>query len=83
MQGGDIPAVKRAGLPGLHGTFGGNMYGKASGAFSFNATTKGYSDGTGLEQGTVTFSADRSNDIFGSSDTVQPPAIVLIPQVRF
>lgn len=31
----------------------------------------------------IGFDASRSNKIYGSSDTVQPPSIVLIPQLRY
>lgn len=32
---------------------------------------------------TDTFNANRSNAIYGASATVQPPAISLIPQIRY
>ena len=32
---------------------------------------------------TVTFNASQSNNIYGSSTTVQPPALQLIPQIKF
>ena len=32
---------------------------------------------------TVTFNASQSNNIYGSSTTVQPPAIQLIPQIKY
>ena len=31
----------------------------------------------------ILFDASKSNFIYGSSTTVQPPAIVLIPQIKF
>ena len=31
----------------------------------------------------ILFSAQKSNAIYGASQTVQPPSIVLIPQIRF
>ena len=31
----------------------------------------------------VTFNASQSNNIYGSSTTVQPPALQLIPQIKF
>ena len=31
----------------------------------------------------VNFNAGLSNAIYSASDTVQPPAIVLIPQIKF
>lgn len=31
----------------------------------------------------ITFDASKANAIYGSSSTVQPPAIALIPQLRY
>ena len=31
----------------------------------------------------ISFDASRSNAIYGASTTVQPPALVLLPQIRF
>lgn len=31
----------------------------------------------------LTFDASKSNSIYGSSETVQPPAICLIPQIKY
>ena len=33
--------------------------------------------------GAVDFNASQSSAIYGASDTVQPPAIFLIPQVKY
>lgn len=33
--------------------------------------------------GTINFNASRSNEIYGSADTVQPPALSLIPQIKY
>ena len=33
--------------------------------------------------GTLKFTAPNSNKIYGASSTVQPPALQLIPQIRF
>ena len=39
---------------------------------------------TGTEKNNaIFFCASRSNSIYGNSSTVQPPAISLIPQIRF
>ena len=46
-----------------------------------------YSKGRGQDdynQGlTITFNANRANAIYGKSDTVQPPALCLLPQIRY
>lgn len=67
-----------AGLPNITGSFGGNHFGTASGAFSYNNTNKGYSDGNAYEQGPVTFDASGSNSIYGNSDTVQPQSVKVL-----
>lgn len=33
--------------------------------------------------GTIKFNASDGNAIYGNSDTVQPPALCLIPQIKF
>lgn len=55
----------------------------ATGAFT--VTTSGRSDAesypkTGIN---INFNANKSNAIYGNSDTVQPAAIFLIPQIKF
>ena len=42
-----------------------------------------YTHGGSMDLNTVTFNASKSNTVYGSSSTVQPPAIVLVPQIRF
>ena len=42
--------------------------------------TKG--SGTGVRR-TIRFNASRSNILYGASNTVQPPAISLLPQIRY
>lgn len=34
-------------------------------------------------QGSFTFDASRLNSIYGAANTVQPPAISLIPQIKY
>ena len=47
------------------------------------ADLAGY-DGSGLAQArTLNFNAANSNVIYGASNTVQPPALSLIPQVKY
>lgn len=41
------------------------------------------SSGTGWGGATWEFDASKSNPIYGNSSTVQPPAIQLIPQIKY
>ena len=53
-------------------------------AFSIsNKRSNAYSNTSGSEWYKVNFNASDSNAIFGNSDTVQSPAISLIPQIKF
>lgn len=91
IQGGDITAVRLAGLPNItgdayfrdgHGRYENN----SSGAFNFNVIG-GQSVPTASTNSSLPFhlrlDAALSNSIYGSSSTVQPPAICLIPQLKY
>lgn len=89
LQGGDVPTVLAAGLPNIMGTLTGlayrnNYFGVGDGVFS-TSRSGGRSaltlDGTGNDL--IKFNATNSNSIYGASNTVQPPAIVLIPQMKY
>ena len=78
-----------AGLPNISGTLpnvglgiGGNNH-NGSGAFSYTHTAFSRDLGEGYSYGTVGFDASRSSAIYGATNTVQPPALSLIPQIRF
>ena len=77
-----------AGLPNITGTFSrkvNNSYGYDDGAFynrELGAQSSGEYSGTGYPSG-VGFDASRSNSIYGRSDTVQPPALCLLPCIRY
>lgn len=87
LKGGDYVNVKCAGLPDINGTFA-NDYGNTSymtGAFyvdrediSSNSAQAG-----GERDAVIGFKASLSNNIFGSSDTVQPQSIQLLPQIKY
>ena len=76
-------------MPDISGKFGisgctDGYGGYANGAFLFEirgtargATTSGAGDFA------VDFMASRSHDIYGAADTVQPPSIALLAQIRF
>lgn len=89
LQGGDSPAVLAAGLPNIQGTLTGlayrnNYHGVGTGVFS-TSRSGGQSALTldGVANDLINFNATNSNSIYGASNTVQPPAIVLIPQIKY
>ena len=89
IQGGDSPAVLEAGLPNIMGTLKGlayrnNYFGVGTGVFSTSRSDGSSAltlDGTATDL--IEFNATNSNSIYGASNTVQPPAIVLIPQIKY
>ena len=88
MQGGDSIAVISAGLPEISGTFGNNGTGTdsyANGSFlqTTSTSTFGFSGGDAGVFLTRKFTASLSSSIYGASTTVQPPALQLIPQIKY
>ena len=87
VQGSPMPGQKiLAGLPNVVGVVGpiddgsslnisGSFY--HAGAYSYDASSTG--TGNGWKLG---FDASRSNAIYGASDTVQPPALTLLPCIK-
>lgn len=90
MQGGDTPAVLAAGMPNILGQLNfsrrlGDSI-TSSGALShssYSTSTYALSWGQGMAGSKIYLDASASNKIFGSSTTVQPPALVLIPQIKY
>lgn len=91
LQGEDALATKTAGLPNIIGysALGGytGKTDKSWGAMKKNVlaqnagfTTYGTPD---TDLSTVYFDASGSNSIYGSSDTVQPPACCMIAQIKY
>ena len=87
-KGGDTVSIIPAGLPNITGTF--QVWGRknATGAFAFDGAPESYynlnSTAEILESlDTFSLNANRSSSIYGASDTVQPPSLVLIPQIKF
>lgn len=84
-----MTAVLTAGLPNINGQF--RLAGTtrsttyAEGAFEITYSGGNYEGGHegGGTNPNVSFMASRSNSIYGNSNTVQPPSIVLIPQIKF
>lgn len=86
LQGGTGVATKSAGLPNITGNVGGELIEHASitpsGAFKVVSSVGGF-DGGGGRLRNVDFDASRSNPIYGNSDTVQPPAITMLAQIKY
>ena len=88
-----VGTVKAAGLPNITGTSLGNSYTGSSfdkyatGAFATLNDVSLWtlpSVGEGADNITkVDFKASRSNSIYGASSTVQPPALVLLPCIKY
>ena len=91
LQGGDNVVIISPGLPNITGKFnaqgnsnGGKFSDKASGAFYTNTPYSGnVNSGVGDVSGGYSFDASRVNSIYGAGSTVQPPAISLIPQIKY
>lgn len=85
IEGGDTVGVKSAGLPDIQGSITA-CRDSAKGAFTNTTPNRnsalGY-DTSYVDMNTNDFKASRYNPIYGASTTVQPPAIVLIPQIKY
>ena len=91
IEGGDAPSKINAGLPNITGYSDiGGYSGKVSqpsGCFTHNLLADNYNLSPNVDQTaqliSFSFDASRSNAIYGKSNTVQPPAIKLIPQIKY
>ena len=82
LEGGDTPNKIEAGLPNIIGSIVSIL--QVSGAFSISenlGSVQGTSAGWGI--GRIKMDASTSNPIYGKSETVQPPTITLIPQIKY
>lgn len=92
VQGSDVPGEKiNAGLPNIIGTTSdalrttGNCTVGATGALSWDMNIGNYANGAAngfTGSAALRFDASRSNAIYGASDTVQPPALTLLPCIK-
>ena len=79
-------SVIAPGLPNITGTIQAgdhNSISDASGAFYFIRQTSSQLESGSAYLQLVGFDASYSNEIYGNANTVQPPAIVLIPQIMY
>ena len=92
-----VGTKKEAGLPNITGTFRSLVWTqdeKATGAVNeknasyaakdLNNLSTSVTSGGGIYNTKIyNFDASRSNPIYGSSDTVQPPSLVLLPIIKY
>lgn len=88
IEGGDTPSKVAAGVPNITGDFYTLKYNdssSATGAFKLSESSYNLASSSGSASGTVKYSMDasKSSSIYGSSETVQPPAVKLISQIKY
>lgn len=90
LQGGETVKSVEAGLPNIKGSFSGHLLGyqvdstQSNGAFYVTGHSERQAEGGGWANMPIfNFDAGKSNPIYGASDTVQPPAIALIAQIKY
>ena len=88
MKGGDSIAILQAGLPNITGGLRALYFTAGEGAYYGAIYGANMGSVFGIGSSNVVdcqahFNAGLSSAIYGASDTVQPPAIVLIPQIKF
>lgn len=90
LQGGETVKSVEAGLPNIRGSFSGHLLGyqadstRSDGAFYITVHNDRQADGGGYaNMPSFNFDASKSNPIYGASDTVQPPAITMIAQIKY
>lgn len=82
---GNVGEYRQPGLPNITGTFDGNAddgQGWKTGAFYLSGSSSGANGDGKAGSGVIAFDASRSNGIYGRSNTVQPPALVLLPCIH-
>ena len=82
-----VGTVMQPGLPNITGTFSpvfeDNDVITPTGAFYFSGTARdAFGTGSRAEKG-IAMDASCSNSIYGASDTVQPPALTLLPCIKY
>ena len=81
-----VGTVKSAGLPNITGSINLGMCGaySPSGAFSFTSVSSPcFANGTTGYDVKLFLNASRSSQIYGNSSTVQPPALTLLPCIKY
>lgn len=90
LMGGETVKSVEAGLPNITGQLTQNLVAdsssSASGVFYYTSKTGGHllKEGSSVKHNTdLAIDASRANPIYGRSDTVQPPALSLIAQIKY
>lgn len=88
LMGGERTKSVEAGLPNITGelTYWGGTEFFGGGAFNGSGKYDQWglnSNGVNKDNNSALFDASRSNPIYGRSDTVQPPALSLIAQIKY
>lgn len=84
-------SVKSAGLPNITGWFNDVSDGAIDAirtdeklfVMNWSKENLGTTTGNRISARGISFNASKANALYGAADTVQPPAVVLIPQIRF
>lgn len=82
-----MAAALAPGLPNIMGkASGGTCESFSDGTGALTGTRKTISSGRAAGSGggvfSINFDASQSNNLYGASDTVQPPAIALVAQIK-
>lgn len=81
IQGSSVAGtVKQAGLPNIEGAFGWHSTVTANGAFAAtvnSSVSENVAVGQGTTSNAINFDASAYNQIYGASNTVQPPALTM------
>ena len=85
-MGGDNVSVAAPALPNITGKIGPIDYSGSTayvgGAFYADGSTSYGATSSGARR-FISFAASRCSSIYGNSDTVMPPSILLIPQIKY
>ena len=79
-----VGTVKSAGLPNITGQVTGGKNRNSSGAFKYiGEASSVYNPGGDSKFDQFSFDASRSSSVYGNSTTVQPPALTLLPCIKY
>ena len=80
-----VGTYKSAGLPNITGQVTGGKNINSSGAFKYISAASSFYNPPGNNNnfGQFSFDASRSSSIYGNSTTVQPPALTLLPCIKY
>lgn len=78
-----VGTVKSAGLPNITGNLGNSKQSIGGAFYGDDKWTYSVPSGTQAKGQTISFAASRSSSIYGKSTTVQPPALTLLPCIKY